>query len=72
MAVDWNGRWRRAEDERIYRAIKTGDWRTALMALFAEVRGVEICEHGNMTDYQPCLQCESYLDEMMRAEVEDE
>jgi hypothetical protein len=74
MAVNWNERWRQqAEDERIYWAIKTGDWRTALMELFKEVRQVDICKHGNMTDYQSCPQCESYLDEMMSApEVEDE
>lgn len=75
MGIDWIiERWKkRDEDERLFGAIKTGDYRTALMALFAEVRGVEICEHGNMTNYQPCQQCETYLDEMMRApEFEDE
>jgi hypothetical protein len=74
MGIDWNERWKRqAEDERLFRAIKTGDYKTALMALFAKVRGVGICKHGNMTDYQPCPQCESDLDEMMRTpEVEDE
>lgn len=73
MAVDWNERYRQQEkDERIYRAIKTADWRTALMELFTEVRQVRICKHGNMTDYEERPQCESYLDEMMRApEVED-
>jgi hypothetical protein len=74
MGIDWIERLKRqAADERLFTAIKTGDYRTALMALFAEVRGVEICKHGNMTEYQPCPQCESYLDEMMTApEVEDE
>jgi hypothetical protein len=74
MAVHWNERWRQRElDERIYRAIKTRDWGTALTELFKEVRQVRICEHGNLTDYEECPQCESYLDEMMRApEVEDE
>jgi hypothetical protein len=78
MAGSWSERWlerleRREEDERIYRAIKTGDLRTALMELFKGVRRVSICKHGNMTDYEPCPYCESYLDAMMRApEVEDE
>jgi hypothetical protein len=73
MGIDWNERWKRqAENERLLRAIKTGDYRTALMALFVEVRGVGICKHGNMTDYQPCPQCESDLDEMMTAPDEDE
>jgi len=73
MGIDWNERWKRqAENERLFTAIKTGDYRTALMALFVEVRGVGICEHGNMTDYQRCPQCESYLDEMMTAPDEDE
>jgi hypothetical protein len=74
MAVDWNERRRQQElDERIYRAIKTRDWGTALMELFKEVRQVRICEHGNMTDYQPCPQCDAEFDEWMRApEVEEE
>jgi hypothetical protein len=74
MGIDWNERWKRqAENERLYTAIKTGDYRTALMALFVEVRGVGICEHGNMTDYQPCPQCDAEFDEWMRApEVEEE
>jgi hypothetical protein len=64
MAVDGNERYRQqASDERIYRAIKTGDFRTALMALFVEVRGVGICKHGNMTTYQPCPQCDAEFDE---------
>jgi hypothetical protein len=68
MGIDWKERWKRqAEDERLFRAIKTGDYRTALMALFVEVRRVEICGHGNMTTHQPCPQCEDELDEMMRA-----
>ena len=29
------------------------------MELFKEVRQVRICKHGNMTDYEPCPQCES-------------
>ena len=63
MGIDWKERLeRREEDERLFRAIKTGDYRTALMALFVEVRRVELCEHGNMTDYQPCPQCEDELD----------
>jgi hypothetical protein len=65
MAVDWNERWRvRAEDERIYQAIKTGDWRTALMELFKEVRGVRVCEHANMTTYERCPQCEDEIDRL--------
>ena len=65
MGIDWIERLKRqAEDERLFTAIKTGDYRTALMALFAEVRGVEICEHGNMTDYQRCPQCEDELDRL--------
>jgi hypothetical protein len=74
MGIDWNERLRRqAENERLLKAIKTGDYGTALMALFVEVRRVEICKHGNITDYQPCPQCESYLDEMLSAsELEDE
>jgi hypothetical protein len=66
MGIDWNERFRRqAEDERIYRAIKTGDWRTALMELFRDVRQVHICKHGNMTDYQQCPQCDAELDDLM-------
>jgi len=78
MAGSCSKRWlerleRREEDERIYRAIKTGDLRTALMALFVEVRRVEICEHGNITNYQTCPQCDTEFEERMRApEVEDE
>lgn len=65
MGIDWTERLKRQEeDERIYRAIKTGDWRTVLMELFKEVRQVSICEHGNMTDYQPCPQCEVELDRL--------
>jgi hypothetical protein len=65
MGIDWIKRLKRqAEDERLLRAIKTGDHRTALMALFVEVRGVGICKHGNMTDYQPCPQCDAELDEL--------
>lgn len=72
MAGSWTKEWverleRQEEDERIYRAIKTGDWRTALMELFKEVRWVDICNHGNMTTYQQCPQCEDELDEMMEA-----
>ena len=66
MGIDGNERLRRqAEDERIYRAIKTGDWRTALMELFRDVRQVRICTHGNMTDYQRCPQCDAELDDLM-------
>jgi hypothetical protein len=61
MALDWNERKR---DERIYRAIKTGDWRMALMELFRDVRQVRICEHGNMTSYERCPQCEEELDRL--------
>jgi hypothetical protein len=57
---------RQAEDERIYRAIKTGDWRTALMDLFRDVRQVRICKHGNMTDYQ---QCDAEIDDLMSGEI---
>jgi hypothetical protein len=65
MAVDWNERYRQQGlDKRIYRAIKTGDWKTALMELFKEVRQVRICEHGNMTDYEPCPQCEDEIDRL--------
>ncbi len=76
MAGSWTQTWlerleRQEKDERIYRAIKTEDWRTALMELFVIVRRVSICKHGNMTDYEKCPQCESDLDEMMRA-PEDE
>ena len=72
MAGNW---WlerltRQEQDERIYRAIRTGDWRTALMELFQEVRRVHICKHGNMTDYEKCPQCELDLDEMMRVPEE--
>ena len=71
MGIDWNETWKRqAEDERLFRAIKTGDWRTALMELFKEDRHVDICNHGNMTDYQPCPQCDAEFDEMMRADDE--
>jgi hypothetical protein len=70
MAADWNGKWRRqAEDERIYRAIKTGDWRTALMELFRDVRQVRICKHGNMTDYERCPQCDAELDDLMSGAI---
>jgi hypothetical protein len=63
MAGDWNERWKRqAEDERIYRAIRTGDWKTALMELFKEVRQVDICKHGNMTTDQQCPKCADELD----------
>ena len=66
MADNWSERWRvRAEDERIYRAIKTGDWRTVLMELFKEVRQVRICKHGNMTSYESCPQCNADLDDLM-------
>jgi hypothetical protein len=66
MGIDWNERFRRqAEDERIYRAIKTGDWRTALIELFRDVRQVRICKHDNMTDYQQCPQCDAELDDLM-------
>jgi hypothetical protein len=70
----WVERQRQQEiDTRIYRAIKTGDWRTALMELFKEVRQVDICKHGNMTDYEPCPQCDAEFDEWMRVpEVEEE
>ena len=52
MGIDWNERWKtQAQDERLFRAIKTGDWRTALMELFKDVRQVCICKHGKMTDY---------------------
>ena len=53
---------REEKDEDIHRAIKTGDWRTALMELFKEVRQVDICKHGNMTTYQECPQCADELD----------
>ena len=74
MGIDWNERYReREKDEDIYRAIKTGDWRTALIELLKEVRHVDICKHGNMTDYQPCPLCDAEFDEMMRApEVKNE
>jgi hypothetical protein len=66
MAVDWNEQYRQQGlDERIYRAINTRDWETALMELFKEVRQVRICKHGNMTDYQPCPQCDAELDDLM-------
>jgi hypothetical protein len=66
MGIDWNERSRqKAKDERIYRAIKTGDWATALMELFRDVRRVRICEHGNMTDYERCPQCEVELDRLI-------
>jgi hypothetical protein len=72
MGIDWNERWKRqAENERLFTVIKTGDYRTALMALFVELRGVGICKHGNMTDYQPCPQCYAELDEWM-PEVEED
>lgn len=68
MADSFTKRWierleRREKDEGIYRAINTGDWRTALMELFKEVRKVNICKHANMTDYEPCPQCGSDLDD---------
>ena len=74
MAVGWSKRWierltRQEEDERIYRAIKTGDYRAALMALFIEVRRVEICKHGNITNYRLCPQC---VDELDRLGLDDE
>ena len=67
MADSWSKRWlasmeREEKDERIYRAIKTGDWRTALMELFKEVRRVDICKHGNMMTSQQCPQCADELD----------
>ena len=67
MADSWSKRWlarlaREDVDRRIYRAIKTGDYRTALMELLKEVRQVDICEHGNMTTYQQCPQCAAELD----------
>jgi len=72
MAVDWNERYReREKDEDIYRAIKTGDWRTVLMELFKDVRQVRICKHDNMTDYKPCPQCDAELDEWMSDGTED-
>jgi hypothetical protein len=69
MADSWSKTWlerleRKEEDERIYRAIKTGDWRTALMELFKEVRKVEFCKHGNITGCQPCPQCEDEIDRL--------
>jgi hypothetical protein len=74
MGTDWSERWKRqAEDERLLKAIKTGDYRTALMALFVEVRRVEICKHGNITTYQPCPQCADELDELtLEPDAEDE
>jgi len=74
MKIDWNKRYKEQEkDERLFREIKTGDYKAVLLALFQEVRGVAICEHGNMTDYQPCPQCDAEFDEWMRApEVEEE
>ena len=74
MASSWSKTWlerleRQEEDERIYRAIKTGDWRTALMELFRDVRQVRICEHGNMTDYQRCPKCDAELDYLMSGEI---
>ena len=67
MADSWSKRWlasreREEKDEHVYRAIKTGDYRTALMELFQEVRQVGICKHGNMTTYQSCPQCADELD----------
>ena len=68
--MDFNERWKtQRKDERIYRAIKTGDWRTALMELFKDVRQVRICEHGNMTDYERCPQCDAELDDLMSGET---
>ena len=65
MGIDWSdGLKQKAGDERIYRAIKTGDWRTALMELFRDVRQVRICEHGNMTSYERCPQCDDELDRL--------
>lgn len=61
MALYWDERTR---DERIYRAIKTGDWTTAFMELFRDVRKVRICEHGNMTSYERCPQCDEELDRL--------
>jgi hypothetical protein len=78
MAGSWSKRWlerleRKEKDDEIYRAIKTGDYRTALMELFKEVRQVDICKHGNMTTYQQCPLCDAEFDEMLRApEFEDE
>jgi hypothetical protein len=70
MGMDFNERWKtQRKDERIYRAIKTGDWRTALMELFKDVRQVRICEHGNMTDYDSCPQCDAELDDLMSGET---
>lgn len=74
MAVGWSKRWierltRREKDERTYEAIKTGDYRRALMELFKEVRQVRICKHGNITNYRLCPQC---VDELDRLGLDDE
>jgi hypothetical protein len=73
MGVDRIERMRRQEeDERLFRAIKGGDWRTALMELFKEARQVHICKHGNITNYQPCPQCDAEIDEWTRTPDDDE
>jgi hypothetical protein len=65
MGIDWNERWkRRTEDEDLFRTIQNGDYRTALTEMFKQQRGVTICEHGNMTTYQPCPQCNEELDRL--------
>lgn len=64
---------RQEKDERIHRAIKTGNYRTALTEIFKEVRGVRICKHDNITTYQPCPQCADELDELtLEPDAEDE
>lgn len=65
MGIDRIERMKRqAEDERLFRAIKTGDYRTALTELFKEVRQVDICRHGNMTTHQQCPQCADEIDSL--------
>lgn len=74
MGIDWKERLKRQEkDEEIYGAIRTGNYRAALTELLKEVRGVTICEHGNITTYQSCPQCVDELDELtMEPDAEDE
>jgi hypothetical protein len=35
------------------------------MELFRDVRQVRVCEHGNMTSYERCPQCEEELDRLI-------
>ena len=63
MRISFSERFkRRTEDEDLFRAIKNGDYRTALTEIFKQMRGVTICEHSNITTYQPCPQCNEELD----------